>query len=91
MDIAINGYHYPLSTPSTATKGGVLLYIKEKLIFKPRPDLHIYADKIIESYFAEIINQFGKNSIIGVIYRHPTGDSHDFLDTHLKSLVQNKL
>ena len=32
VDITINGYHYPLSTPSTATKGGVLLYIKENLI-----------------------------------------------------------
>ena len=44
VDITINGYHYPLST--TATKGGVLLYIKENLIFKPQPDLHIciYAD-----------------------------------------------
>ena len=45
LDITINGYHYLLSTPSYATKGGVLLYIKENLIFKPRPDLHIYADK----------------------------------------------
>ena len=42
VDITINGYHYPLGTPSKATKGGVLLYIKENLIFKPRPDLHIY-------------------------------------------------
>ena len=65
VDITINGYHYPFSTPSKATKGGVLLYIKETLIFKPRPDLHIYADKTIESHFAEIINRNGKNSVIG--------------------------
>ena len=91
MDITINGYHYPLSTPSEATNGGVLLYIKENLIFKPRPDLHIYADKTIESHFAEIINPNGTNSIIGVIYRHPSGNSLDFLETHLKPLVQNKL
>ena len=37
VDITINGYHYPLSTPSEAAKGGVLLYIKENLIFKPQP------------------------------------------------------
>ena len=29
--------------------------------------------------------------VIGVIYRHPTGNSFDFLETHLKPLVQNKL
>jgi hypothetical protein len=91
LDITINGYHYPLSTPSNATKGGVLLYIKENLIFKPRPDLQIYADKTIESHFAEIINANGKNSIVGVIYRHPTGNSLDFLETHLKPLVHNKV
>ena len=34
--------------------------------------------KTTESYF-------GKNSVIGVIYRHPTGNSHDFLETHLKA------
>ena len=72
VDITINGYHYPLSTPTKATKGGVLLYIKENLVFIylyyiPRPDLHIYADKSIESHFAEIINSNGKNSIVGVI------------------------
>ena len=73
VDITINGYHYPLSTPSEAAKGGVLLYIKENLIFKPRPDLHIHADKTLESHFAEIINPNGKNSIIWVIYRHSSG------------------
>ena len=41
VDITTNGYHYPLSTPTTTTKGGVLLCIKENLIFKPRQDLHI--------------------------------------------------
>ena len=89
--ITINGYHYPLSTPSQATKVAVLLNIKENLIFKPRPDLHIYADKTIESHFAEIINPNGINSVVSVIYRHPTGNSLDFLETHLKPLVQNKL
>ena len=47
VDVTINVNHYPLSTPSKATTDGVLLYIKENLVFKPRPDLHIYADKTI--------------------------------------------
>ncbi len=37
------------------------------------------------------MNPKGKNSVVGVIYRHPSGNSADFLETHLKSLVQNKL
>ena len=53
--------------------------------------MHIYADITIESHFAEIIKPNGKKSIIGVIYRHPTGNSLDFLETYLKPLVQNKL
>ena len=57
-----------------ATKGGVLLYINENLLFKPKPDLHIYADKAIESHFVEIINTKGKNSVVGVIYRHYTSN-----------------
>ena len=71
VDITIAGYHYPLNTPTLATEGGVLLYINQNLLFKPR---HIYADKAIESHFVEIINPKGKNSVIGVIYRHYTSN-----------------
>ena len=39
VDITIEGYHSPLNSPTKATKGGVLLYIKDNIIFKPRPDL----------------------------------------------------
>ncbi len=80
-----------MSAPTKATKGGVLLYINTNLIYKPRPDLNIYSDKEIESCFAENINPKGKNSVVGVIYRHPTGNPYDFLDTHLKPLLQNTL
>jgi hypothetical protein len=41
--------------------------------------------------FVEILNATGKNSIVGVIYRHPTGNSIDFLETYLKPLVHDKL
>ena len=47
VDIAISGYHYPLSTPTMETKGGVLMYINENLLFKPRPYLHIMQIKLL--------------------------------------------
>ena len=64
VDITINGQHSLLSTLSKAAKGGVLLYIKEHLIFKPRPDLHIYADKTIESHY-QLSIQMGKIVLLG--------------------------
>ena len=40
VDIAINNYHNPISTPSEANKGGILLNVNKKNNFKPRPDLN---------------------------------------------------
>jgi exonuclease III len=93
VDIAIDGYHYPLSSPTNATKGGVLLYIKENLLFKPRSDLTqmMTESKYLESIFIEIVNTKGKNDIVGVIYRHPTGNPIDFIESHLKPLLDDKL
>ena len=39
VDITIEGYHSPLNSHTMTTKGGVLLHIKENIIFKLRPDL----------------------------------------------------
>ena len=42
FDINIKGYKTPVSTPTESTKGGVLIYVKNSLNFKPRNDLNIY-------------------------------------------------
>ncbi len=47
--------------------------------------------KYLESNFAEIINPRGKNIVVGVIYRHPTGNPVDFIESHLKPLFDDKL
>jgi exonuclease III len=93
IDITINGYHHPLSSPTKATKGGVLLYIKENLLFKPRPDLtkSMTEAKKLESNFVEIINPKSKNDVVGVIYRHPTSNPVDFTESYLKPLLEDKL
>ena len=93
VDITIEGYHSPLNSPTMATKGGVLLYITENIIFKPRPDLEkvMTEAKYLESNFVEIINSKGKNNIVGVIYRHHTGNPVDFIESKLKTLLDGKL
>ena len=42
--------------------------------------------KELESYFTEQINQKGKNSIIGIIYRHPCMDKNLFIEVYMKPL-----
>ena len=85
-DITINGYKHPIGMPTEATKGGVLIYVKEGINYRPREDLNMHRSKELESYFVEAINDKGKNSIIGVIYRHPCMDQNIFIDDYMKPL-----
>ena len=86
ISIHIDGYQTPISTPTEGTKGGVLIYVKNNINFKPRPDLNIYKSKELESAFIEIINDKSTNDIVGVIYRHPCMPSPEFVDVHLRSI-----
>ena len=55
VDINIEGYQTPVGMPSHSSKGGVLIYIKEGINYKPREDLNIWKEKELESYFIEQI------------------------------------
>ena len=48
-----------------AANGGVLLYIKDNIMYKLRNDLKRYRSKYLESTFLEVINKSGKNTIVG--------------------------
>ena len=87
IDIKINGYQFPVGTPTEAGKGGVLIYVKDGIDFMPREDLNIYKSKGLESHFIEAINKKGKNTIIGSIYRHPCMDENTFLDDYMQPLL----
>ena len=91
VSINIDGYQTPISTPTESTKGGVLVYVKNNINFKPRPDLNIYKSKELESAFIEIINDKSANDIVGVIYRHPCMPSPEFIDVHLRSIFDKIL
>ena len=88
FDISLDGYQAPLSTPTEATKGGVLLYAKIGLNIIPRSDISktIYKSKEIESIFIEIDNPNESNSILGTLYRHPTMDEKLFNEKYIVAL-----
>ena len=88
VDISLDGYHYPVGTNTEASKGGVLLYIKNSLNFKPREDLKMYSSKKLESVFVEIINPETTNTIVGSVYRHPSMDADDFNEFELRPFIQ---
>ena len=91
LNINLPGYQNPLSTPTEASKGGVLLYVAEGINFKPRDDLKIYKSKELESAFIEIINPNEANSVVGVIYKHPCINGDTFNDDFLNPLLTKLL
>ena len=88
VQINIHGYQNPLSVPTEAQKGGVLIYVKEGIIFKPRLDLNMYKKCELESCFLEIVNQKSVNDIVGVVYRHPVMNVNIFIDDYLVPLTE---
>ena len=85
-NIMLDGYQEPAGMHTKATKGGVLIYVKNGINFVPRNDLVIEKEKKLESCFIEIQNT---NSIVGVVYRHPTMDQNEFINDHLALLTQH--
>ena len=55
-------------TPTEASAGGALLYINNRLSYKPRSNLKMYAPGKLESVFIEIICQNSSDLIIGCIW-----------------------
>ena len=68
--------------------GGALLYIKDIINYKLRPDLNVEKEKELELIFIEILQKTSKN-IIGCIYRHPCMHPKEFNDLFFKSLTKN--
>ena len=87
VDISIDGYQTPIGTPTESTKGGVLIFAKTGIKYKPRNDLKVYKPKELESLFIEIINEKESNDIVGVIYRHPCMNEGEFIDEHIKGIA----
>ena len=87
QDITLDGYQAPISVPTEASKGGVLIYAKTGIKFKPRDDLKLYKSRELESVFIEVINEKDSNDILGVMYRHPSMNESEFINEHLKTIT----
>ena len=67
----MNNYEYFGSNRLEKRGGGVCLYVSKELEYKIRNDLTKNIEDMIETKFIEIVNNNGKNIIVGVIYRPP--------------------
>ena len=73
--ISLPGHHDIITRCRESTddyRGGVALFIKETIDYKIRKDLSVFIPHVYESLFVEVTSNCGKNTIIGVIYRHNT-------------------
>ena len=88
----IEGYHKYSGTTGSSQKGGCGFYVSEHLSPIPRDDLEFkITDKNseTESRWLELNLESGPNTIVGVIYRHPSGKPDNFfskLETTLKKI-----
>ena len=87
---SLPNYHEPYQKYRTNKKGGgVLLYARDSIQYKIRPDLHMEQD-FIENIFIEIESQClntTKNVIIGLIYRVPDSNI-DLFNKELSDILQ---
>ena len=90
-NINLQNYNIKHCTTEATNGGGILLYIKDNIIYKLRKDLKIYKSKCLESIFLEVINQSGKNIVVGCIYRHSFMDLSKFNNDYLNSLSKKLL
>ncbi len=71
----------------TLTKGGVAVYVHEKLKYIERKDLNIFEEGFFESCFIELVVQ-SKNIVIGEIYRVPGTSENNFI-SKFEQLIGN--
>ena len=77
-------------TPAEAS-GGALLYINNRLSYKPWADLKMYAPGKLESAFIEIICPHTSNLIIGCTYKHSILHICDFNSNYISPLLHKLL
>ena len=79
----------PTPVPTESFKGGAMIYIKEGIEVKRRPDLEskMYESGKLETVFLEIINTTKKNIVFGCVYRHPSMDINSFNEKYLNNTI----
>ena len=71
--INLEGYHEPiLKCRDGGPRDGVGMFAKDTLNYNIREDISVFIPHICETLFIEIINDSGRNIVVGVIYRSNT-------------------
>lgn len=83
---AIDGYNFEQKFRSSKMGGGVGIYITKSAKYVMRDDLAVFVEGIYESVFIELLNEKGKNIIVGEVYRVPGTDEKLFLE-NIKCLL----
>ncbi len=77
----INGYHFEDNFRKNIGRGGVAIYIHNKLKYKLRDDLALFEEGFFESCFIEIFNG-KKNFIVGEVYRVPNTNENNLIEKY---------
>ena len=67
--------------------GSALLYIAKYLSYRCRNELNVYKKNEFESTVTKKVNPRKSNSIVGVVYRHPSMDLTDFNCSYLLQII----
>ena len=69
--VEIDGYHEFIPTHSNLACGGTGIYISKRVLYKRRQDLEFHIESCETTIIEVISGKNQKNTIVGVIYRHP--------------------
>ena len=58
--------------------------------FAQHEDLDIQKEKELDSFFVDMQNAKYQNSIVSVVYRHPTMDKNEFIDLDIAASLWRK-
>ena len=78
LNVNLHGYKQPFSLGSETARGGVAIYVNDKLKVKERNDIN-ESNKNYEAIWIEIINKKTKNTLICCSYRHPKSDINEYI------------
>ena len=82
----IPNFHFEEIHRQNMARGGVGLFISDKLKYKVRADLSIFEEGLFESIFVEIYNS-NKHIVAGEVYRIPSTNERSFIDKY-SSIIQ---
>ena len=77
---SLDNFQY-LGTNRPKTKGDARFYVLKQFEIKSRNDLTKNLEDVIETKFIAILNNNGKNIIVGIIYRPLNSNFDQFLRT----------